>query len=64
MNRNDMQSDVALDKGKFACTDDHWRSWVDTLDSNESTGIPSDRRHGTLAKNHGKSLASLAKILL
>ena len=26
-------------------------------------GIPSDRRHGTLAKNHGKLLASLAKIL-
>ena len=25
--------------------------------------IPSDRTHGTLAKNHGKSLASLAKIL-
>ena len=25
--------------------------------------FPSDRRHGTLAKNHGKSLASLAKIL-
>ena len=24
---------------------------------------PSDRRHGTLAKNNGKSLASLAKIL-
>ena len=24
---------------------------------------PSDRRHGTLAKNHGRSLASLAKIL-
>ena len=24
---------------------------------------PSDRRHGTLAKNHGNSLASLAKIL-
>ena len=22
---------------------------------------PSDRKHGTLAKNHGKSLASLAK---
>ena len=25
--------------------------------------MPSDRRHGTLAKNHGKLLASLAKIL-
>ena len=30
-----------------------WNSWK----------LPSNRRHGTLAKNHGKSLASLAKIL-
>ena len=30
---------------------------------NGRKSYPSDRRHGRLAKNHGKSLASLAKIL-